>query len=202
MNDNLSLRLFLLPEYDLAQARFIHESVRQLMNAKDQLWASLRNAEPTEAVPTTQNTMPSGDVVQSAPIEIAAEFIFKYDEIRSCDIGALAAQVDSAADQALSVIMPRFFEMLRRTNDAAGTGINLGDRPPSFEILLEMLSKMPIDFDDHGQPEMPTLVMGPDAAEQIRNLPPPTPTQRKALADLIDKKRREFNARRRDRKLR
>jgi len=172
------------------------------MEAKDQVWGSLRRVAASEVVPITQNTMPSGDVVQNSPIELQSQFIFKYEEIRTCDTGALAAQLDNAAEQALSVVMPRFFEMIRRTSEAAGTSTTLGGTPISFEALLEAFAKMDIDFDDQGKPDMPTLIMGPEIAKQVQALPPPTREQELALADLIERKRKEYNARRRDRKLR
>jgi hypothetical protein len=126
----------------------------------------------------------------------------KYEEIRSCDIGALAAQIDKLADESLSLVMPRFFDMVRRGSEAAGTATDLGGRPVSYELWLEMVQKIDIDFDDQGNPDLPALVVGPDVAEQLKALPPPTKEQRAAMDALIEIKRKEHNARRRNRKLR
>jgi hypothetical protein len=201
MNETPRQRLFSLPEYEDAQFKFVYEGVRRLMEAKDELLARIPRVAPSEAVPITQNTMPSGDVVQNAPVQIEARFVFKYEEIRSCDTGALAIQMDGAADQGLSVIMPHLFDIIRRTSEAAGTAINMGGKPFTFESWLDMLANMEIDFDDQGNPDLPTLVAGPDLAKYIRALPPPTAEQNKALADLMERKRKEHDARRRDRKL-
>lgn len=201
VNVQVRHRLFSLPEYQQAQLKFVHEGVGRLMEAKDELWASIPKAPPTEAVPITQNTMPSGRVVQNEPVEMKARFEFKYEEIRSCDTEALAAQMDNAADEALSTVMPRFFEIFRRTCDSAGTAINCAGKPFSFALWLEMLEKVEIDFDEQGNPDLPTLVVGPDLAKQIK-ASPPSEEQRRALADLIERKRNEYNARRRNRKLR
>jgi hypothetical protein len=168
MTDSSRGRLFSLPEYDYEQFRFVHEAVKRLMEAKDEVWASLRTAPPTEAIPITQNTMPSGEIVQNTPIEIQSKFELKYEEIRSCDIGALAAQIDKVAEESLSLVMPRFFEMIRRSSEAAGTATDLGGRPISYELWVEMVAKMDIDFDDQGNPDLPSLVVGPEMAEQLR----------------------------------
>jgi len=202
MNEPPRGRIFSLPDYDYAQYMFVHEAVKRLMEAKDEVWGSLRTAPPTEAIPITQNTMPSGETVQNPPIEITSQFALKYEEIRSCDIGALAAQIDKLAEESLSVVMPRFFEMIRRSSEAAGTATDLGGRPISYELWLEIVAKIDIDFDDQGNPDLPTLVVGPEMAEQLRALPPPTKEQRAAMDALIEIKRKEHNARRRDRKLR
>jgi hypothetical protein len=191
-----------LPEYEYAQNVFIHSGVRRLMEAKDEVWASLRTAAPTESIPITQNTMPSGEILQNPPIEIRSAFEFRYEEIRSCDIGALATQIDKGADDSLSQVMPRFFEMLRRCSEGAGTATDLGGKPITYELWLEMIAKMDIDFDDQGNPDLPSLVAGPGVMEQLKALPPPTKEQHAAMAALIEIKRKEHHARRRDRKLR
>ncbi len=202
MNEAPRQKLFSLPEYEYAQFKFVHEGVARLMEAKDALWASLPKAEPVESVPITQNTMPSGEVVQSAPVTVEAKFTYKYADIRSCNTEELAAQMDAAADQSLSVVMPHLFDIMGRTCQAAGTSSDVGGRPFSFELLLSGLAKIDISFDEEGKPELPTLVVGPELGKQIRALPPLTPAQQRAMDDLIEKKRREYNARRRDRKLR
>ena len=192
---------FALPEYTLALVRFVHDGVLRLMEAKDPVWGMIPRAEPMEAVPTTQNTMPSGEVVQNSPVMAEAKFVLRYDDIRSSSADALAEQMDGAADQNLSIVMPHFFDMLSRTCQAAGTVSNAGGKPVCFELLLEGLEKIDISFDDKGKPELPTLVMGPAVAAQVRALPPITPDQQKRLDDLIERKRKEHYARRRDRKL-
>lgn len=194
--------LFALPEYEYAQFKFVHEAVRHLMEAKDELWASIPKAAPAEAIPITQNTMPSGEVVRSEPVMLEAKFVFTYEDLRSCNTEELAAQLDKAADQSLSVVMPHLFDIIGRTSQAAGTASDAGGKPFSFELFLAGLEKIDISFDEQGKPELPTLVVGPELAKQITAMPPLTPEQQKAMDDLIERKRKQYNARRRDRKLR
>ncbi len=194
--------LFSLPEYEYAQSRFVHDGVARLMEAKDEFWARIPKAEPAEAVPITQNTMPSGEVVQNEPLSVAAQFVYKYEDIRSCNTEELAAQMDAAADQILSVLMPHVFDIMGRTCKAAGTASDAGGKPFSFEMFLDGIEKIDLPFDEKGNPELPTLVVGPELGNQIRAMQPWTPEQRKAFDDVIERKRKEYNARRRDRKLR
>jgi len=88
---------FVLPEYTVALVRFVHDGVLRLMEAKDPVWGMIPRAEPWEAVPTTQNTMPSGQVVQNSPVMAEAKFVLRYDDIRSSCADALAEQMDAAA---------------------------------------------------------------------------------------------------------
>src|SRR6267143_2140352 len=91
MNQGPNKGLFSLPEYEYAQYRFVYDGVLHLMEAKDQLWASIPKAESVEAVPITQNTMPTGEVVQNEPVNVEAQLAYKYEAIRSCNTEELAA---------------------------------------------------------------------------------------------------------------
>jgi len=73
--------------------------------------------------------------------------------------------------------------------------------PLALSFSLEGLERIDIMFDREGKPMLPTLVMHPSMAEHVRSLPPITPEQQRAMDDLIERKRTEFNARRRYRKL-
>jgi hypothetical protein len=74
-----------------------------------------------EPVPTTQNTMSSGQVVQNNPVMAEAKFVLRYDAIRSSSTDALPEYMDGAADQNLPLVMPHFFDRLSRACRAAGT---------------------------------------------------------------------------------
>jgi hypothetical protein len=193
--------IFILPEYSRAQVQFFSDAVHRMMAAKDELYGSIPVAEPSEVLPVTQSTMPSGEVVQNQPLQMKATVVFQWDDIRTCNLEALAEQVNNAAEERLAQVMPHVFDVFHRTCDAAGTGADAGGRPFSFELYLEGLERMELQFDREGKPEMPTLVVPPSIAEHIRSLPPITPAQQKTLDDLIERKRTEFNARRRHRKL-
>jgi hypothetical protein len=193
--------IFVLPEYARAQFEFFCEAVRRLMSAKDELYGSIPVAEPTESLPITQNTMPSGEVVQNQPLQMKSSVVFQWDDIRNCNLDALAEQANSSAEERLTQVMPHFFDVFHRTCDAAGTATDAGGNPFSFELYLEGLNRIELQFDSDGNPKMPTLVMHPSMAERLRSLPPITSAQQKALDELIERKRTEFNARRRHRKL-
>jgi hypothetical protein len=192
---------FSLPEYECAQFKFFHAAVGRLMKAKDSLYASIPEAPPWEATPTTQNTMPTGEIVENKPLMIESRIVINWDDVRSCNLDALAEQADAMADERLSIVMPHFFKVFERTCDAAGTGTDARGKPFSFELYLAGLEKIELQFDRDGQPILPTLVVHPTMAKQMESLPPPTEEQQRAYNDLIERKRREFNARRRYRKL-
>jgi hypothetical protein len=201
MDKNRPDSIFDLHEYGRAQFQFFCDAVRGMMAAQDTLYGCIPTAEPSEVLPVTQNTMPSGAVVQNQPLMIQSSVVFQFDDIRSCNLDALAEQVNKSAEERLSQVMPHFFDVFHRTSDAAGTAMDAGGRPFSFELFLEGLERIEIQFDREGKPILPTLVVHPSMAEKLRSMPPTTPEQQKAMDALIERKRTEFNARRRHRKL-
>ncbi|MCU1308556.1 MAG: hypothetical protein JWN45_3251 [Acidobacteriaceae bacterium] len=193
---------FNLPEYEQAQAKFLYKAVHELMEAKDELFRSIPKAAAVESIPTSQNTMPSGEVVLTPPVLVGAELLFNYEDIQAFKVDAFLEQVDKAADESLRVVMTNFFKVLKNLTDATGNSVDAGGKPVSHDLILDMYETMEMPFDRDGHPEMPTIVMHPKMAEQMRALPAPTPAQEQRFKNIIERKRNEHNARQRDRKLR
>jgi len=72
------------------------------------------------------------EVVQNEPVNVEAQLAYKYEDIRSCNTEELAAQMDAAAEQNLSVVMPHLFDVMGRTCQAAGTTSDAGGKPLSL----------------------------------------------------------------------
>ncbi|MGC2162702.1 MAG: hypothetical protein WA634_12385 [Silvibacterium sp.] len=194
-------RLFSLPEYERAQFEFFHSAVQGLMKAKDPIYAQIREGDSSETIPTTQNTMPSGEMVQTQPVIIESRVTFRWDDIRCCNLNALAEQVDTIAEQRIQAVMRHFFDTFGRTCEAAGTATDLAGAPLTFESQLQSFSKIDLQFNRDGTPIMPQLVVHPDTAKKLANLPPWTEEQQKRWDEMIEEKRKEFFAKRRHRKL-
>ena len=60
------------------------------MKAKDYLYAEIPEGEPSDVLPATQNTMASGETVRSEPVLIKNEVVFRWDDIRTCNLDAVA----------------------------------------------------------------------------------------------------------------
>lgn len=193
--------LFSLPEYERAQVAFVFTAIQNLMERKDDLYARIPVQSAGESVHVTQNTFPSGLVVQNEPVRIEMKFLVRADDILSCNIGALAEQIDGAADHRLEVFMRHFFETNIRMCQAAETATDAAGQPFSFDLWLRGLERCPIRFDDEDEPIIPTMIVNPDMAKHISSLPTRTIEQNKAYDELIERKRREFHARQRHRAL-
>src|ERR1035437_4500537 len=114
-------RLFALPEYERAQFDVFFSAVKGLMKAKDSFYAQIPEGDSSEMLPATQNTMPSGQTVKSEPLLIENKVVFKWDDVRRCNLDALAEQADKASEERLAVIVPHLFALIGRMSEAAGT---------------------------------------------------------------------------------
>lgn len=116
------------------------------------------------------------------------------------NLDSFAASIDQAAEAGLRSLMPQIYENISRVCDASGNTTNADGRPMSHELLLEMFDGLEVAFDEEGNHNL-MMVVAPDVAEKIEKLPPMTEEQQKAWDEMIEHKRREFNERKRQRKL-
>jgi hypothetical protein len=96
--------------------------------------------------------------------------------------------------------MPQIFDQLNKLSAAAGTTTDAKGQPLTRALILQALEKMEIEFDEEGKLNL-AMVVGPETFEQLRNLPPPTQEEEQAMNELFMRKRAEFDARQRRRKL-
>lgn len=192
--------LFELPEYSASFARFVTRAIHELMRRKDPVFGSIRVIEIPQ-VPTVRNTMPSGQVIENNPLEVPMPFAVVFRDAIAGNLASLVTSIEMGAEESLKIVMPQIFAYSGRLCDAAGTATNAGGQKLSHKLIRESFEKMQINFDAAGQPIMPTMVMHPDMLKQLHELPPATYEEIRAWNEMIERKRREFNDRRRYRKL-
>ncbi len=84
--------------------------------------------------------------------------------------------------------------------DATGNVIDAQGRPLTFDLILELVEKLEIRFDEAGMMSKPVIMMHPDNAERLRQNPP-TPEQLQQLNEILRRKRAEQDAQKRTRRL-
>jgi hypothetical protein len=193
-------KLFVLGEYDRAFQEFFRDAVSAVGRSQDPILAQMR-VERHEQVPTSRIPITAEEAVEIPPMEVQLEISFPATVLIEGDVEGLLAVIADVADQHVRSFMPQLFEAIDRITDATGNKIVAAGRPFSPELLLEALETIEWSFDDDGEPVMPTLVMSPEMAESVSRLPPLTVEQEQAFADLKERKRAEYLASRRHRKL-
>jgi len=192
--------LFELPEYSASFARFVTTTIQELMRRKDPVFASIKIVESPQ-IPSVRNTMPSGQIVDNAPMAVPMPFAVVFADAIAGNLASLAASIDAGAEASLKTVMPQIFAYHGRLCEAAGTATDAGGQKLSRKLIRESFEKMQINFDAAGKPIMPTIVMHPDMLKQLEELPPATDEEVRAWDEMIERKRGEFNDRQRHRKL-
>lgn len=82
--------------------------------------------------------------------------------------------------------------------------IDASNREFDLDLLEEAWSKIQIDFDKDNKPIIPSFIGSPEIVDRLRSQLSQIecdPNASRRMSDLIEKKRREFNARKADRRL-
>ena len=96
------------------------------------------------------------------------------------------------------------FERMNEITQKTGNAVDAKGQPLSHDLLLQTLEKMQIDFDEDGQPLMPTLVVSPGQYEEFKKKIvewEKDPKCQENYNKLIESKRKEWDDRESNRKL-
>lgn len=117
-------------------------------------------------------------------------------------------EIDQKLDEAAQSIgkqhMQLLFTTVKEATDRVGTSYDAKGKPFDFEMFLGTLEKLWIDFDEQGQPILPTIVIHPD---QLKALAPKfaawekDPSLMARWSAVIAGKKEEWRARENLRKL-
>jgi hypothetical protein len=95
-------------------------------------------------------------------------------------------------------------EILDQSLEEVGNAMDAGGQPFTVDLLLQMLERVQFPFDSRGNPQLPTLHVGPDIEASVQRVLREADEDAGAQARLkavIDKKREQWNAEQDRRKL-
>jgi hypothetical protein len=192
---------FKLPEYARAEVAFVGAAVGALSRSRGGI-VSLISEQPTNRVGTTRVTTHEGQTVEFEPIAVAAEMRLDWADIAQSKVEALLTTIDEAAGVHHETLTRAVLGHFDKITAATGNQVDAAGKS-TFEALYEMFEKVELSFEEDGRiSEGFVMVAHPETAEKIMRAEAEfTPAQRQQLEDLIDRKRKEFLARRRRRQL-
>jgi hypothetical protein len=91
----------------------------------------------------------------------SASLKVSLDEIAGMDNSQYSARAEAMAKDIATQQMQQFFATVDETCQKAGTATHIGGRPFDPMMLVEALANVDVDFDERGQPQLPTLVTSP-----------------------------------------
>ena len=132
--------------------------------------------------------------------EISASIELTEDEVRNYDIEGVSTKLFYFVDEMIANAKKGIFAELERLTAFSGTTMDAKGKPFSYDMYLDMIESMPIQFDSDGQPRLPTIVGDPKLASIIASRKP-SPEHEQRLRDIIDKKRKDYLDTKRSRRL-
>ena len=117
---------------------------------------------------------------------------------------ALVEGLKKLAEELSSQQSKMVFERLNQITAKTGNIVDAGGQAISPDLILQMLEKIEIDFNEDGQPQLPTLVLSPEYYERLKEKMPEWEKDEhynRKFNELIQRKRQEWHDRESHRKL-
>lgn len=195
----------MLPDFPMIKERFekvINRYLQRLVR-QESLLSQIREERHFEGNRTSCNTE-DGEIDVSSYREFSGQIEVKKEEIIAKGPMALIEKVQVVAEELKKQKAQYLFEKLNQVTERAGTQVNAKGQPFTFDHFLAGLEKIWIDFDESGNPHMPTVVVNPVLGAKLKDKLPEweaNPENKKRFDALIEKKRKEWNDREGNRKL-
>ncbi|HUU91292.1 MAG TPA: hypothetical protein VM238_08790 [Phycisphaerae bacterium] len=141
-----------------------------------------------------------GSIERKPMGRIGSAVTLRKEELESKGVGAVLEALQTTAED-MAGKQGRF--MIRRINETleeAGQVRHAKGQALTPGLILEMLDMVDIDFDERGQPKMPTLMCGEALFEAAKKLEPTIEYETKQR-QIIESKRLAWREREGDRKL-
>lgn len=136
--------------------------------------------------------------------ENVAEYAIKAEDCETFGPDEFYAFAKDIGLQFLDAKKRAMFETIAAATEATGNVVDRKGKPLDHDTILEALELIEIDFDENGEPRMPSLVVPPNMAprlEQLGREAESDPEIRRRHDEIIEKKREAFVAREAARKL-
>jgi hypothetical protein len=188
---------FALPDYDLACAHVVSDVTQAIARAGNPVLSQIKVVPMTGTVSSVVETR--GEVALDLPAEpVGFELGVKAGDVRDGNFEALQVKLVEASDGYAEQLAKMLYGNLDKITTATGNTFDAGGRPPTFEMVYEMLDKIEWTLDENDELSAPSLVMSPEAAAKF---PQATPEQEKMIEELKARKLEELLAQRRRRRL-
>lgn len=99
------------------------------------------------------------EIVEKTPIDT--------DAVREVGLKALVDGSAEAAERFKGQQLKMMFGKLRELTEKTGNVVDAAGKPFTYELFLDLLKKVDIDFDESGEPHMPTMVVAPELGAKI-----------------------------------
>ncbi len=189
----------MLPDFPKIKKKFednINIYIRKLVR-QDPVFSQIREEIHFEGEKMATKTM-DGELDEGGYQEISGEIKINKDEIIEKGPIAFINNIQEVAEEIKKQKAEMMFRKIDEITTKTGNKVDIKGRPLTFDVFMEMLEKLWIDFDSNGNPIMPTLVISPKLGEKMKERIvewEKNPDCKKRHNELIERKRKEWNDR-------
>ena len=125
--------------------------------------------------------------------EVSSQMSISFDTIKKYDIENFSTEFFELCENQINFMKKLLFESIDQVTELTGNKSNIGGKPLTADIVLDALEKLKIQFDEYGNPEMPTILTGSKMAKKIKELETSGEYKRR-FEQIINNKREKYYA--------
>lgn len=178
--------------------RYFQDVVRQ-----EPLFSQFRHERHFEGDKMSSKTE-DGELGESSYKEMFSEYSVDREDVITKGPMAFIENIETVAEDIRKQQAKLILDKLKEVTDRTGQVVDGKGQPLTHELFMEMLERIQIDFDDQGNPYLPTLIMAPEVAAKLKEKMPEweaDPEYTRRLEQLVERKRKEWNDRESHREL-
>lgn len=137
-------------------------------------------------------------------VEFKTEYKVAYADVPKMGAGGVLKLLQEQAKEFGAQQAKHQYKVISQTTEEVGNVVNNGGKPFSIDSFFEVMEKIQIEFDEFGNPNMPTMVVSPEGAERAKEViqeAENNPEVKKRMEELLAKKKEEYDAEQARRKL-
>lgn len=165
-------------------------------------WRFIMASDPLVGDIPTEKKLHSGGAIyrsENKKIEIplgimSSEVLVKVEDVYNFNLEKICTDIYDFAQQMLKQMTVSMFETLTQVTDFTGNVVDGKGKGISHEMLLEMLDKIYMDFDEEGNPQFPSMIVHPDMANHLQKLKAEEGMYKVKYDEIIERKRKAYYA--------
>ena len=186
-----------IPSYDDAFFNLIYEVVEGLTLAHPFL-GQIRRKRVHHLGPTRNVSGPNP--VDHMPVEFENLITFEHVVIREGRLEDITVSMYEVAKQVIDQAMIELVRVLGSVTEATGNLVSANGKPFSWDLFLDAIDLIELDFDSAGNPLFPLTLAGSDVHAKAAETPF-LDEHRDRLRHIVDSKKAEHDAQKRTRRL-
>lgn len=189
---------FALPEYETASQHQAWLAIRALAIAGSALLQQVTFVT-AEEIPTSVVSSSDGRTLEIPSALVGFGFSLDPSRLAAGELGDVLLELNTAAQVQANELERHMFQTLSSVSDFVGNVTDAGGKGLTLDVLTEAMATMDIAFDDDGKAVGLTLAVHPD--QDLTGLHLATEEQWARHAAMLDRKRGEWEAKKRTRRL-